>query len=216
MNKYGIDMKNKLHKEKELTPTSIAKAKLLISIWNQHDKRDFEALEHSVNRILALSGANNSDECAKFIAHAYKIHGNWDDVFERTVKIKLFGRLDLIWSSIENELKEALKKLDLNCYTKSAYHHTCWWMYYSALNLLKKHEIITAPKRYLYYFLTLWHIFCDQYLKTKSCIAAIRCTYFLLKGAKYGHTHKQYDLAIECLAKYWYVSKKYNHPVYMF
>ena len=209
-------MKNKFCSEKKLTPTSITQAKLLISIWNQHDKRDFEALEHSVNRILFLSGAHNSDESAKFIARAYKIHGNWDDSFERSIKIKLLGRLDLIWSSIENELKEALEKLDLNCYTKSAYHHTCWWMYYSALNLLKKHETAAVLKHYLYYFLALWHIFCDQYLKTRSCIAAIRCTYFLFKGAKYGHTHKQYDLAIEHLARYWCVSNKYNHPIYMF
>lgn len=209
-------MNNKFCNEKKLPQKSIAQAKLLIEIWGQHDKRDFEALAHSVNRILLLSGASNSVESAKLIAHAYEIHANWDDGHERSIKIKLLGRLDLIWSSIENELREALEKLNLCCYSKSAYHHTCWWMYYSALNVLKKHETIAVLKCYLYYFLTLWHIFCDQYLKTKSCIAAIRCTYYLFKGAKYGHTHRQYDLAIECLAKYWYVSNKYNYPVYMF
>lgn len=207
-------MKNKPEREKKSARRSIKRAELLIDIWNKHDQRNFEGLEESVSRLLSLSGVRNSKESARFIARAYKMHGGWDDNSE--IKIEIFGRLDSIWSAIENELKHALKALGVDYYNKSAYHHTCWWMYYSALNLFKGKKITVILKRYLCYCLALWHIFSDHLIKTASYIGAIRCTYLLFKGAKYAHTCKDYELGKKYLARYWNISKKYNHPTYMF
>lgn len=209
-------MSHKFQYEKQLTPANIEMAKLLINIWNEHDMRNFGALKYSVGKLFFLLGAHNSMESSTFVANAYKIHGNWDDDPEKPTKVKLFGNLNSIWSVIENELKKALKTLGVKYSNKSAYHHTCWWMYYSALNSLKEDAIRGILRRYLYYALALWHIFSDQLIKTGSYIGSIKCTYLLYKGAKYSHGCRQYELGTKYLARYWYISQKYNRPVYMF
>lgn len=209
-------MNDKPQHEKQLTPKSIIWSELLIDILNKHDERNFDGLEYSVNSLLSLSGVRNSKESAKFIARAYKIHGDWDDSSKKSIRLKLFGRLDSIWPAIENELKHGLKAVGAKYYDKSAYHHTCWWMYYSGLNLFNEDRMRGAIKRYLCYFLALWHIFCEHLIKTGGYVQAVKCTYFLFQGAKYAHTGKQYQLGGKYLAMYWHISQKYNFPVYMF
>lgn len=209
-------MKDKPQYEKVFTPRIAKKAELLIGIWNEHDSRNLKDLEGLVNRLLFLSGVPNSKESAKCIARAYKIHSEWDDNPKRSIKIKSFGYLSSIWLDIENEFKKALKVMGVTYYNKSAYHHACWWMYYSASNLFKGDRIAVKLKRYLCYFFALWHIFSEHRIETKSYIGAIRCTYLLFKGAKYAHSHKQHQLGGEYLERYWYISQKYNHPIYMF
>lgn len=210
-------MKNKPEREKKSARRNIKRAELLIDIWNKHDQRDFEGLENSVSQLLYFSGVRNSEESAKLIAHAYHIHGDWDDNPHKSIKIRPFKRLDSIWLKIENELKEAAKIMGVTYHNKAAHHHTCWWMYYSALNLFQEDRITIKLKRYLCFFLTLWHIFLDHRIKTASYIGAVKCTYLLFKGAKYAHAYKRYNkLGERYLARYWYISQKYYHPTYMF
>lgn len=217
-------MKDKPYHGKNLLPDKSQEwAQLLIAVWKKQDERDFDDLNDLVKRLLSLSGMHRfkieAEQISESITSAYRMYATFDDDPQKSTKIMLFEPLGPTWLAIKNELESALNLLGVSYYNKSSYHHTCGWMYYSKLSPLKglnEDKIIFKLKRYLFYFLILWHIYCGHRVKTGSYIGALMCTYLLFKGIKYAHLYEQEALGTGYLTRYHRVAQKYSDQVYMF
>ena len=176
------------------------RAERMARIWQDHDYRDFGALNSRVRKLLSSSPIlvqreAQIEEAAHAITTAYKIHANLDDrlgpgPFElnRLKTLQSEPRLQIISS-----LQRAFDLLGESESERLAFHHTEWWLGCMLRNKTGENSHLMQ---------VAYHLFMEHRTLLKSSAKSVGAMCFFVPGALLSHDTRVVERGLPFLGGY--------------
>jgi hypothetical protein len=184
-------------------------SRLVASLWELHDKRNFSALKKNANELFVCLGyGKKSSNIAYHITRAYLLHAEMDDLLlNKAINQDTYKKIKIYKIKISKEMTIAFKIGRIKNADKLARHHAQWWTDFFMKNL-------TENK--IYYIPTLWHLFFEQYIKLGNLRYAVFATQALYKSSVNGHNKRMHKELIQNLSEFWRIISLIDNRPFMF